>query len=165
MTANKEQPALQKHRKFMAKAFQLAERAYEEKEIPVGTIIVKNERIIGKGYNQTELLKDPTAHAEVLAISAACSTLDSKYLEGCTAYVTLEPCPMCAGALVWAKIDRLVFGAPDAKAGACGTLFNIASNKKLNHHIEVIQGVMENDCAHLLKQFFQERRPHNEKYL
>lgn len=142
----------------MHKAFLLAEQAYEDKEIPVGALIVRNDRIIGKGYNQTERLKDATAHAEMLAISAACSTIESKYLEGCTLYVTLEPCPMCAGALVWSKIERIVFGATDSKAGACGSIFNIAANKKLNHRIEIIQGIMEEDCEWLLKQFFREKR-------
>jgi len=142
----------------MQKAFLLAEQAYEEKEIPVGALIVKGDRIIGKGYNQTERLKDATAHAEMLAISAACSTLESKYLEGCTLYVTLEPCAMCAGALVWSKIDRIVFGATDSKAGACGSIFNIAANRKLNHRIEIIQGIMEEDCEWLLKHFFEQRR-------
>ena len=145
----------------MQKAFLLAEQAYEEKEIPVGALIVKDDRIIGKGYNQTERLKDATAHAEMLAISAACSTLESKYLEGCTLYVTLEPCPMCAGALVWSKIDRIVFGATDSKAGACGSIFNIAANRKLNHRIEIIQGIMEEDCEWLLKHFFEEKRSEN----
>jgi len=145
----------------MQKAFLLAEQAYEEKEIPVGALIVKGDRIIGKGYNQTERLKDATAHAEMLAISAACSTLESKYLEGCTLYVTLEPCAMCAGALVWSKIDRIVFGATDSKAGACGSIFNIAANRKLNHRIEIIQGIMEEDCEWLLKHFFEEKRSEN----
>jgi len=145
----------------MQKAFLLAEQAYEEKEIPVGALIVKGDRIIGKGYNQTERLKDATAHAEMLAISAACSTLESKYLEGCTLYVTLEPCPMCAGALVWSKIERIVFGATDSKAGACGSIFNIAANRKLNHRIEIIQGIMEEDCEWLLKHFFEEKRTEN----
>ncbi|WP_428841713.1 tRNA adenosine(34) deaminase TadA [Halalkalibaculum roseum] len=152
---------MKKHQQHMQKAFLLAEQAYEEKEIPVGAIIVKQDRIIGKGYNQTERLKDATAHAEMLAISAACSTLDNKYLEGCTLYVTLEPCPMCAGALVWSKIDRIVFGATDSKSGACGSLFNLAANNKLNHQVEVIQGIMEQDCEWLLKQFFQEQRSDN----
>lgn len=142
----------------MQKAFLLAEQAYEEKEIPVGALVVKDDRIIGKGYNQTERLKDATAHAEMLAISAACSTLENKYLSGCTLYVTLEPCPMCAGALVWSKIDRVVFGATDAKAGACGSILNVASNQKLNHQVEIIQGIMEEDCEWILQQFFREQR-------
>lgn len=142
----------------MQQAFFLAEQAYEEKEVPVGAVVVKNDSIIGKGYNQTERLKDPTAHAEMLAISAACATLEQKYLQDCTLYVTLEPCPMCTGALVWSKIDTVVIGAWDAKAGSCGSAFNLSSNKKLNHQINVIQGFMENDCEWILKQFFQERR-------
>lgn len=148
----------QKHLRFMHQAYMLAEQAYEEKEVPVGAIVVKNDQIIGKGYNQSERLNDPTAHAEMLAISAACSTLREKYLEDCTLYVTLEPCPMCAGALVWSKLSRVVIGAWDAKAGSCGSLLNIASNNKLNHQVEVLQGYMEKDCERILKQFFRERR-------
>jgi len=142
----------------MKQAFLLAEQAYDEEEVPVGAIIVYKDRIIGKGYNQTERLNDPTAHAEMIAISAACSTLESKYLHDCTLYVTLEPCPMCAGALVWSKIDTLVFGAWDAKAGSCGSIFNLSSNDKLNHQINVIQGIMESDCEWILKRFFEEQR-------
>lgn len=149
---------IQQHMGFMQQAFILAEQAYEEEEIPVGALVVKNDRIIGRGYNQTERLKDPTAHAEILAISAACSTLGEKYLSGCTMYVTLEPCPMCAGALVWSKLDTLVIGALDSQAGSCGSVFNISSSDKLNHQVTVLQGVMEQDCEYILKQFFQERR-------
>lgn len=142
----------------MQQAFFLAEQAYDEKEVPVGALIVKNDSIIGRGYNQTERLNDATAHAEMLAVSAACSTLGQKYLQDCTLYVTLEPCPMCAGALVWSKIDTVVFGAWDPKAGSCGSVFNLSSNKKLNHQIDVIQGFMEKDCEWILKKFFKERR-------
>jgi tRNA(adenine34) deaminase len=149
---------LHKHHYFMRKAFALAEQAEEAGEIPVGALVVHNGQIIGRGYNQTELLNDATAHAEMIALSAASATLENKYLKNCTLYVTLEPCPMCAGALVWSKINRLVFGASDAQAGACGTVFNLASNNKLNHKIEVIQGVMERDCEWILKQFFAQRR-------
>jgi tRNA(adenine34) deaminase len=147
----------QKHLRFMQQAFFLAEQAYE-KEVPVGALVVKNDSIIGRGYNQTERLNDPTAHAEMLAISAACSTLGQKYLQDCTLYVTLEPCPMCTGALVWSKIDTVVIGAWDPKAGSCGSVFNLSSNKKLNHQSNVIQGFMEEDCEWILKKFFQERR-------
>ncbi|HLR24765.1 MAG TPA: tRNA adenosine(34) deaminase TadA [Fodinibius sp.] len=147
-----------KHLKFMQQAFFLAEQAYEEKEVPVGALVVQDQRIVGKGYNQTERLTDPTAHAEMLAISAACATLGEKYLSGCTLYVTLEPCPMCAGALVWSKIDTIVIGALDARAGSCGSVFNIAGSNKLNHQPEVLHGFMEQDCEWLLKQFFRERR-------
>ncbi len=158
MTNNGESPIIKQHRKFMLQAFKLAEQAYNEDEVPVGAIVVRDNHIIGKGYNQTERLKDATAHAEMLAISAACSTIENKYLHECTLYVTLEPCPMCTGALVWSKIDQVVFGAPDAMAGACGSLFNLSSSNKLNHQIEVIQGVMEQDCKWILKKFFEERR-------
>lgn len=151
-------PGTQKHLRFMQQAFFLAEQAYEEKEVPVGALVVKDERIIGKGYNQTERLNDSTAHAEMLALSAACSTLGGKYLHDCTMYVTLEPCPMCAGALVWSKIDTVVIGAWDANAGSCGSVFNLSSNQKLNHQVNVIQGFMEGDCEWILKKFFEERR-------
>jgi len=149
------------HQNFMNKALKLAEKALSENEVPVGAVIVQDQRIIGRGYNQTERLNDPTAHGEMIAISAACSTLSQKYLKGCTLYVTLEPCPMCAGALVWSKIDRVVFGALDEKAGSCGTLLNIASNKLLNHQVEIVHGILENDCSLLLKQFFLEKRKTN----
>ena len=147
-----------KHQRFMARAFMLAEQAFEEGEVPVGAIIVRNEQIIGKGYNQVQRLNDPTAHAEMIAISAACETLNEKYLSECILYVTLEPCPMCAGATVWSKLGGVVFGAADANAGGCGSVFNISSNNKLNHQVEVIQGVMEAECEHLMKAFFKERR-------
>ncbi len=149
-----EEPIWQIHQRFMAKAIQLAEQAFEEGEIPVGAIVVHENQIVGKGYNQVEKLNDPTAHAEMLAISAACDTLDSKYLTDCTIYVTLEPCPMCAGALVWSKIGRVVFGANDPKAGACGSLLNVLQNDGLNHKPEVIQGILEQDSEFLLKSFF-----------
>lgn len=146
------------HNVFMSEAIKLAELAYENKEVPVGAVIVQENRIIGKGYNQVEIMDDPTAHAEMIAISAACSTLKHKYLTNCTLYVTLEPCPMCAGAIVWAKLNRVVFGAIDERAGGAGSIFNITSNKTLNHQTEVIQGVMEYDCKELLQSFFKERR-------
>jgi len=146
------------HQNFMHKALKLAEKAMSENEIPIGAVIVNENRIIGRGYNQTEMLNDPTAHAEMIAISSACSTIENKYLKDCTLYVTIEPCMMCTGALVWSKIDRIVFGAADEKAGACGTLFNLASNKKLNHQAEIIQGVLEYDCKHLIQEFFKKKR-------
>ncbi|MEX0723960.1 MAG: tRNA adenosine(34) deaminase TadA [Gracilimonas sp.] len=151
-------PIMQQHQRFMARAFMLAEQAYEEGEVPVGAIVVHKGNIVGKGYNQVERLNDPTAHAEMIAISAACETLSEKYLSECTLYVTLEPCPMCSGAAVWSKLNTLVFAASDVKAGGCGSVFNIASNKKLNHHVEIIQGVMEAECEALLKDFFQSKR-------
>ncbi|MEO1023577.1 MAG: tRNA adenosine(34) deaminase TadA [Bacteroidota bacterium] len=151
-------PLIQPHIRFMQQALLLAEQAFEAGEVPVGAVVVHNNTIIGKGYNQVELLKDATAHAEMIAISAACETLGTKYLTGCSIYVTLEPCPMCAGALVWSKLDTLVFGALDPKAGGCGSRFNIIDNQHLNHRVEVIQGVMEADSEFLLNAFFQQKR-------
>ncbi len=151
-------PLLHIHQRFMQQAYLLAEQAYREKEIPVGAVVVYENRIVGKGYNQVERLKDPTAHAEILAISAACQTLETKFLENCTLYVTLEPCPMCAGALVWSRIKTLVYGAHDSKAGACGSLYNIVTDSRLNHRMEVIHGIMENESEALLKSFFKEQR-------
>ncbi|MDZ7806867.1 MAG: tRNA adenosine(34) deaminase TadA [Gracilimonas sp.] len=151
-------PLMQKHQKYMARAFMLAEQAYENDEIPVGAIVVYKDQIIGKGYNQVEMLNDPTAHAEMLAISAACETISEKYLSECILYVTLEPCAMCAGAAVWSKLGTIVFGAQDARSGGCGSVFNIAANKKLNHQIEIIQGVMESESEYLLKEFFKQKR-------
>lgn len=144
--------------RFMLQAFHEAEKASEIGEVPVGAVIVHNNRIIGRGHNQVELLSDATAHAEMIALSAAFQHLGEKYLPDCTLYVTLEPCPMCTGALVWAKIGRLVFGAQDEKAGACGSIFNIAGHSALNHRIEMIQGVMEKECESLMRSFFEELR-------
>jgi tRNA(adenine34) deaminase len=152
---------MDQHRRFMFEAFRLAEQAFEAGEVPVGAVVVQNNRIVGRGYNQVELLSDPTAHAEMIAISSACSTLQQKYLQNCTLYVTLEPCPMCAGAIVWSKMERLVFGAMDEIAGGCGSRFNIAQNRELNHSVEVIQGVMEEDARFLLKEFFRQKRRQN----
>ncbi|MEO9887320.1 MAG: tRNA adenosine(34) deaminase TadA [Balneola sp.] len=146
------------HQQHMAKALMLAEDAASKGEVPIGAIVVKDNIIIGKGFNQVEQLKDPTAHAEMIAISAACETLGNKYLSGCSLYVTLEPCSMCSGALVWSKLDKIIFGASDPKSGGCGSLFNVASNKNLNHQVEVIQGILETDCEYLLKDFFKSKR-------
>jgi tRNA(adenine34) deaminase len=138
----------------MQLALREAQKAFEEDEVPVGALVVHNERIIGKGYNQIERLQDPTAHAEMIAITAAAAQLRSRRLEECTLYVTLEPCPMCAGAIVQARIPTLVFGAFDPKAGACGTLFNIVQDKRLNHQPHVISGVCDKESEELLKGFF-----------
>ena len=158
MFNGKKTKGIQDHELFMVQAFKLAEMAYEKDEVPVGAVIVKDGRIIGKGYNQTEMLKDATAHAEMLAISSACATLNNKYLNGCTLYVTLEPCPMCAGAIIWSKIDRVVFAAMDVKKGACGSRLDLLKDKSMNHQPEVIQGIMELDSTYLLKKFFEEKR-------
>jgi tRNA(adenine34) deaminase len=138
---------------FMRLALKEAMYAYEEDEVPVGALVVSNNRIIGKGYNQTEKLKDVTAHAEMLAITAASNYLGSKFLEECTLYVTLEPCTMCAAALRWARIGRLVYGAADAKAG-----FSLISNAILHPKTEVVRGVLEHGCSVLLTEFFKAKR-------
>ncbi len=149
------------HYRFMKQAFNEAEKAAYAGEVPVGAVVVHNNRIIGRGHNQVELLTDPTAHAEMIALSAAFSFLGEKYLPECTMYVTLEPCPMCAGALVWAKIGKLVIGAQDEKAGACGSIFNIAEHPVLNHRIEMVHGVMEKESESLLREFFNRLRSGN----
>jgi tRNA(adenine34) deaminase len=145
-------------KRWMKLALKEAERAGEMGEVPIGALVVKDGRIIGRGHNQVERLQDPTAHAEVLAVTAACETLGSKFLHGCTLYVTLEPCPMCAGSLVLARLGRLVFGAFDAKAGACSTLYNIVQDQRLNHQIEVVSGVEEEASAAMLRAFFHQQR-------
>ncbi len=151
------------HHRFMRQAFLEADRASDAGEVPVGAVIVHKNRIIARGHNQVELLSDPTAHAEMIALSAAFQHLGEKYLPDCTMYVTLEPCPMCAGALVWAKTGRLVFGAQDEKAGACGSIFNIVQHPKLNHRIEVVQGIMEQDCESLIRRFFENLRKKDDR--
>lgn len=143
---------------YMTKALRLANEAAERDEVPVGAIIVQRGRIIGQGSNQTEQLNDVTAHAEMIALTAAFQTLGKKYLQGCTMYVTLEPCMMCAGALVWSKIDRVVIGALDERAGGCGSAFNIASNRRLNHQAEIQYGILEKECSGILKEFFKKKR-------
>jgi len=152
-------------KRWMKYALKEAERAAQSGEVPVGAIVVKEGMIIGRGHNQVEHLQDPTAHAEILAITAACETLGQKWLQGCSLYVTLEPCPMCAGALVMARLSRLVFGAFDEKAGCCGTLHNLVQDRKFNHQMEVISGVEADISAQMLKAFFHEQRmrPENAK--
>jgi tRNA(adenine34) deaminase len=144
--------------RWMQQALALAQQAAEQEEIPVGAVAVVDGRIIGRGYNRTEALQDPTAHAEMLAITAAADALGSRRLEGVTLYVTLEPCCMCAGALILARIERLVFGAVDPKAGACGTLYNIPQDSRLNHRFNVIGGILEEQCSTILSDFFRKLR-------
>jgi len=146
------------HSKYMRDALREAERAASEGEVPVGCVIVHNNRIIGRGHNQREKLKDSTAHAEMIAITAACETLGTWRLEESTMYVTLEPCPMCAGAIVLSRIPTLVFAAHDPKAGACGTLYDIVRDGRLNHIVEVISGILEYDSQSMLQEFFQSLR-------
>lgn len=144
--------------RFMAAALAEARRAAQAGEVPVGAVIVWQGRVIARGANQREMLKDPTAHAEMLAITAAGDFLDCWRLTGCTLYVTLEPCVMCAGAIVNSRLDRLVYAAADPKAGACGSLYSVVTDARLNHRVEVVGGVRADEAAELLQQFFQQRR-------
>src|SRR5262252_862988 len=139
-------------------ALREAERALERDEVPVGCVIVHDGMIVGRGHNQVESLQDATAHAEVLAIGAASNALGSWRLADCTLYVTLEPCAMCAGAIVLARLGRLVFGARDPKAGACGSVLDVVREPKLNHHPEIVEGVKAEECGALLKEFFARKR-------
>jgi tRNA(adenine34) deaminase len=138
----------------MKQALREAEKAFEQDEVPVGAVVVQKGKIIGRGYNQIERLQDPTAHAEMIAITAATNHLQSRRLDECILYVTLEPCPMCAGAIVLARIPTLVFATFDPKAGACGTLYNIVHDKRLNHTVHVISGVCDRESEELLMGFF-----------
>src|SRR5512143_2300397 len=133
------------HERWMQAALREAERVFEEDEVPVGAVIVREGQLVGKGHNQIERLKDPTAHAEIIAITAAANTIGDRRLEGCTLYVTLEPCAMCAGAIVLARIPVLIFAAYDPKAGACGTLYNIVEDQRLNHSVHVVPGVCDTE--------------------
>ncbi len=146
---------------YMQTAIKQAEIAEENGDVPIGAVIVHNSQIIAKAYNQREQLQDPTAHAEIIALTQAAAALQSWRLTGCTMYVTLEPCPMCAGALVLARIDRLVYGCDDPKAGACGSLYDIVRDERLNHRLEVTSGILAEECSKLLQEFFQHRRIEN----
>jgi len=149
---------VKEHEYWMEMAIKEADTAFRRKEVPIGAIVVHDGSIIGKGSNQTELLQDPTAHAEMIALTAASSNLGSRRLERCTIYVTLEPCPMCAGAIVLARIPHLVFGAYDPKAGACSSLYTITSDTRLNHRVHTVGGILEAKCGDILKEFFREKR-------
>ena len=146
------------HAHWMEQAFREAEKAFARKEVPVGAVVVLNNQIIGKGYNQREALKDPTAHAEILAITAAANHIEDWRLKDATIYVTLEPCPMCAGAILNARIPKVVFGADDHEHGACGGAVQLCSGKFLNHKVEIIGGILENKCQSILASFFSASR-------
>ncbi|MGJ8692153.1 MAG: tRNA adenosine(34) deaminase TadA [Thalassotalea sp.] len=143
---------------FMARAYALAHQAEQINEIPVGAVVVANGEIIGEGYNQSITLNDPSAHAEMLAIRQAGQSLNNYRLIDCTLYVTLEPCPMCAGLLVHSRISRLVFAAADEKTGAAGSVMNLTQHDVLNHQVSVTAGVMADECSSLLSSFFKRRR-------
>lgn len=143
---------------YMKEAIRQAAMASENDEVPVGAVIVHQNKIIAKAHNQIELLKDPTAHAEMIAITQATNFLQSKWLQECTLYVTIEPCSMCAGALILSRIDRVVFGAHDEKTGACGSIINIAQHSKLNHMINISHGILQDECGALMSDFFRNKR-------
>ena len=143
---------------WMAEALAQARLAGEEGEVPIGAVVVCEDRIVGRGRNARERLHDPTAHAEILALQEASRTLSRWRLAGCTLYATLEPCPMCAGALVNARLDRLVYAVSDPKAGATGSLFDLARDPRLNHRLVVEHGALAEECGALLRDFFRQRR-------
>ncbi|MDP1559955.1 MAG: tRNA adenosine(34) deaminase TadA [Pirellulaceae bacterium] len=152
------------HQLFMTRAIQQALLAYEADEVPVGAVIVSpDQKVIAAAYNQKIQLKDPTAHAEILAITQAAAALEDWRLNGCTLYVTLEPCAMCAGAILQARIDTVVFGAYDPKAGAVQSLFQLLNDPRLNHRCHVIEGLMADECGQILTAFFQEKRAQGKK--
>lgn len=142
----------------MFSALQEAEKALGDKEVPIGAVVVKDEKIIGRGYNQVERLKDPTAHAEMIAITAASNHLGNWRLEGCSIYVSLEPCIMCTGAILASRIDGLYFAAFDPKFGACGSVHNLAEKSKTNHSVKVYSGIYSEESKSLLSKFFDQVR-------
>ena len=144
--------------KFMFEALKLAEIAAEEDEVPIGAVVVKNGKIIGKGYNQVEKLKDATAHAEIIALTSASNNLQNKTLENCDLYVTLEPCLMCIGAISLSKIKNLFFSTFEPKFGACGSIYNVPDENKLNHKVNVFSGIYENESKLLLTNYFKNKR-------
>ena len=149
---------MQEHERWMRAAFQEADKALHEKEIPVGAVVVKDGHIIGRGYNQCESLNDPTAHAEIIAITSGANTMKDWRLAGCSLYVTKEPCSMCAGALVNARIKFLGFGMYDEKEGCCGSLYQICRDPRFKHQLIVKGGILENHCNSLIKKFFKKKR-------
>ena len=148
----------QGHAEYMEMALKQATKAFESDEIPIGAVVVENGAIIGRGFNQREMLKDPTAHAEMIAITAAANTRGDWRLNDSVLYVTKEPCPMCAGAIVHCRLARVVFGAPDPKGGAAGGAMNLLQFPSLNHECNITPGIMEPDCRSLLQTFFEEKR-------
>ncbi len=145
-------------RLFMNEAIKEGRKALQSGDVPIGAVVVLNNRIIGRGHNQVELLKDPTAHAEMIAITSATNFIEEKWLREATLYVTVEPCSMCAGACVLARLKRVVYGVPDIKTGAHSSLFNLLNDPRLNHRIEVVPGVQKESCSALMVDFFESLR-------
>tara|TARA_R110002111_G_scaffold262694_1_gene340224 strand:- start:171048 stop:171563 length:516 start_codon:yes stop_codon:yes gene_type:complete len=154
---------LQLHTHWMRYAFAEARAAFEEDEVPVGAVIVYQDRIIAAAHNQREMLNDPTAHAEMIAITQAAESLGSWRLSDCVMYVTLEPCSMCAGAIIQSRLPLVIYGTRDEKAGACHSLFQITNDPRLNHQSTVISGVMQDECRNILQEFFRRKRAEGKK--
>ena len=146
------------HERFIKQAIQLAEKAGKLKEIPIGAVVVKKNNVIGRGYNQRESLKDPTAHAEIIAITAAANTIEDWRLTDCTLYVTKEPCPMCAGAIINSRLKMVIFGAYDEEKGCCGSLYQLCGDSRFGNTVTVRGGVFEERCAEILRNFFKIKR-------
>lgn len=144
--------------KFMKEALKEAQKSYKKEEIPVGAIIVKDGKIIARGHNLKETKTDPTKHAEIIAIQKACKKLQTWRLTGCTMYVTLEPCSMCAGSLIQSRLDKVVIGTMEEKTGACGSVLNLLADYKFNHIVQIETGIMQEECKTILQQFFKELR-------
>ena len=149
---------------FMREALKQARQALEKDEVPIGAVIIHEGKIIAKAHNQVETLKDPTAHAEMIAITQATNYLSSKWLQECALYVTIEPCAMCAGALVLSRIKKIYFGALDPKAGACGSVCNLLQHERLNHRLEVYSPLLPQECGPLLTAFFEKKRKINKRF-
>lgn len=148
---------------YMKLALKQAMKAKQKDEVPVGAVIVKDDVVIARGYNLRESSFDPTSHAEINAIRKACKKMKSWRLEGATIYVTVEPCSMCAGAILWTRIKRVVYGTKDLKGGALGTTYNLYEIKNLNHYPEITSGVLKDECSSLISDFFKEKRQQNKK--
>ena len=146
------------HQKWMQRAFELAQKAKEQDEVPVGAVIVHENKMIGEGWNQPISSNDPTSHAEIVALRQAGQALSNYRLPGAVMYVTLEPCAMCAGALIHARLAKLIYAADDPKTGACGSVFNLLQTNELNHKVEIEKGIMEEECRSLIQSFFKEKR-------
>lgn len=144
--------------KWMQRAFELAHKAKALDEVPVGAVIVYHDKIIGEGWNQPISSNDPTAHAEIIALRDAGNNVDNYRLPDATMYVTLEPCAMCAGAIVHARLSKIIFAAADPKTGACGSIFNLLQTEELNHKVDIDKGIMEDECRALIQSFFKEKR-------
>ena len=149
---------IKEYEKWMKLAFREAEKAFEQDEVPVGAVVVQNGIIIGRGFNQRESLNDPTAHAEIIAITSAANTIKNWHLEDCSLFVTKEPCAMCAGALINSRISKLIFGMYDEKEGCCGSVYQICRDPRFNHQLSVKGGVMESACKLIIQEFFKKKR-------